>query len=109
MADLIRWEPLRDMMSLRNAMDRLFEDAWVRPWSLGTGESMGGNLPVDVYESDDEIAGTARSRSTPDLTPRRSGRAARPTGHSRKSTPPDCEVWVNNQNQTGPGDVNSSA
>ncbi len=34
MSNLIRWEPARDMMTLREAMDRLFDDAFTRPLSL---------------------------------------------------------------------------
>lgn len=28
---ITRWEPFRDLISLREAMDRLFEESWVRP------------------------------------------------------------------------------
>jgi len=28
-SNIVRWEPLREMMSLREAMDRLFEDSFV--------------------------------------------------------------------------------
>ena len=31
MSNLIRWEPAREMMTLRDAMDRLFDDAFTRP------------------------------------------------------------------------------
>jgi hypothetical protein len=34
MTNLIRWEPEREMMTLREAMDRLFDDAFTRPLSL---------------------------------------------------------------------------
>jgi len=53
---MIRWEPLRDMMSLRNAMDRLFEDSFVHPsrfWpESGKGES---TLDLDVYQTADNV------------------------------------------------------
>lgn len=35
-------------MSLREVMDRLFEEAWVRPTSIFFGESLA--VPVDVIE-----------------------------------------------------------
>ena len=43
-----RTSPLGELVSLRQAMDRLFEDSFVRPrgWAL-TGE-MGASLPLDV-------------------------------------------------------------
>lgn len=52
MSNLIRWEPAREMMSLREAMDRLFDDAFTHP--LGLANS--GGLPsLDVYETKDEV------------------------------------------------------
>jgi len=52
MSNLTRWEPVREMMTLREAMDRLFDDAFTRPISL-SGISA---LPsLDVYETDDEV------------------------------------------------------
>lgn len=53
MSNLIRWEPAREMMSLRDAMDRLFDDAFTRPLSLrGDGWSAPA---IDMYQTDDEI------------------------------------------------------
>ena len=50
MANLVRWEPL----SLRRAMDRLFEESFVRPWgALPTVAS--GALTVDMYETPEEV------------------------------------------------------
>ena len=51
---MIRWEPFREMMSLRNAMDRLFEDSFVRPSRLWP-ELERGELPVDVYQTDNDV------------------------------------------------------
>ena len=34
MSNLTRWEPVREMMTLREAMDRLFDDAFTRPATL---------------------------------------------------------------------------
>ena len=62
MANLTRWDPFSDMLSLRQAMDRLFEDAWVRPGGWGAAASDGNSamtLPVDVYETGDELVLTA--------------------------------------------------
>lgn len=52
MSNLIRWEPAREMMTLREAMDRLFDDAFTRPLSLGDGWSAPA---IDMYQTDDEI------------------------------------------------------
>ena len=53
MSNLTRWEPVREMMTLREAMDRLFDDAFTRPIHLRDG---GSSAPaVDMYQTDDEV------------------------------------------------------
>ncbi len=53
MSNLIRWEPAREMMTLRDAMDRLFDDAFTRPLRMYDGQM---SIPaVDMYQTDDEI------------------------------------------------------
>ncbi len=49
-----RWEPAREMMSLRNAMDRLFEESYVRPssWWLEEGEEAPA---LDMYQTENEV------------------------------------------------------
>ena len=37
MSNLIRWEPAREMMTLREAMDHLFDDAFTRPLAVNGG------------------------------------------------------------------------
>lgn len=50
------YSPLRDFMSLRDAMDRAFEDRWVSPGNWLTWSSIGTNyLPVDIYETADDV------------------------------------------------------
>jgi HSP20 family protein len=47
---------LRDFMSMRDAMDRMFEDRWVSPGTWLTWSSAGPNyLPLDIYETADDI------------------------------------------------------
>jgi HSP20 family protein len=60
MANITRYDPLGEMVSLRSAMDRLFEDSFVSPMSWRT--ISGGDTiapPVDVHETSDEIVVTA--------------------------------------------------
>ena len=66
MANLVRWDPVRDMVSLREAMDRLFEESFVRPrtW-LAPTEGVAA-LALDVFESDDDVTVKA---SIPGLKP----------------------------------------
>lgn len=53
MADLIRWEPFRDMLTLRQAMDRLFEDSFVRP--AGLAAPVMSEVALDMYETDSDV------------------------------------------------------
>lgn len=55
---LMRWEPFRDMMTLREAMDRLFEESFVRPRTRWEAEEMRYNVPMDVYTTDEELVVT---------------------------------------------------
>ncbi len=49
---IVRWEPLRDFMTLREAMDRLFEESFVgrrpREWAVAEG-----TLALDMYQTED--------------------------------------------------------
>jgi HSP20 family protein len=52
---LVRWDPTGEMISLRNAMDRLLGESFIRPW-LGRGTLFGGEaFALDMYETDDDV------------------------------------------------------
>jgi HSP20 family protein len=56
MADLIRWDPFRGAISLREAIDRLLEEPFARPfsgWPLSGVEAQ--PLALDLYETDDNL------------------------------------------------------
>ncbi len=53
MADLIRWEPM-GVSSLRQAMDRLFEDSFARSTGLLAG-IRGESPAIDMYQTDKEV------------------------------------------------------
>lgn len=55
MASMVRWDPAREMVSLREAMDRLFEESFLRPGSLGNNDSASALMPLDMYETEDSI------------------------------------------------------
>ena len=62
-----RPSPFGELMSLRSAMDRLFEDSFVRTRSAWTGVFDGGtSLPLDVSTTKDELVVEA---SLPGLRP----------------------------------------
>lgn len=53
MAALVRWTPFRDLLSIQDEMNRLFEGFFHRPTQAGNG---GTWAPVmDVSESDDKL------------------------------------------------------
>ncbi len=52
MSNLIRWEPAREMMTLREAMDRLFDDAFTSPLSLPGSRSIPA---IDMYQTEEEV------------------------------------------------------
>lgn len=48
-----RWEPFRDFMALREAMDRLFEESFVRPPRRELPPAAEGTLALDVYQTEE--------------------------------------------------------
>ena len=59
MSSIIRFQPFGDMVTLRDAMDRLFEDSFVRSrgWLIPSGAAM--DLAMDVYETENDVVVTA--------------------------------------------------
>lgn len=50
--NLTRWEPVREMMTLREAMDRLFDDAFTRPFNVSAVSAIPA---IDLYQTADEV------------------------------------------------------
>jgi HSP20 family protein len=56
MSNLTRWEPAHETMTLREAMDRLFDDAFTRPFSImRDGGSNWSSPAIDMYQTDNEV------------------------------------------------------
>ena len=53
MSNLTRWEPMREIMTLREAMDRLFDDAFARP--INPRDNSWSSPAIDMYQTDDEV------------------------------------------------------
>jgi len=51
---IVRWEPFRDMMALREAMEGMVEEGLVRAPAPFAGWAPGG-LAVDMYETDESV------------------------------------------------------
>jgi len=65
MTKIVRWSPMREMMSLRNEFDRLFDTAFEMPrWSATRDAAWG--LAVDVTEDENEFTVSA---AVPGLSP----------------------------------------
>jgi HSP20 family protein len=52
--ELQRWEPFRDLVTLREAMDRLFSESFVRPSTAFPAFGVEGPA-VDMYQTKDDI------------------------------------------------------
>jgi HSP20 family protein len=55
MSSLMRWDPFRDTLSLRNAMDRLFEDSFVTPHVGWIAPTSAAGMALDVYETKEQV------------------------------------------------------
>ena len=56
MANLMRWDPLHESMTLRDAFDRMFDEAFITPrWLMPFRESLFDVVALDVIENDDNL------------------------------------------------------
>ena len=53
--NLVSWQPFTELMSLRQAMDRLFEDSFFTPFRLIGTTDNGLAAPIDVYHTDNDV------------------------------------------------------
>ena len=52
MSNLSRWEPVREMLTLREAMNQLFDDSFTRPLGMSAVSAIPA---VDLYEESDQV------------------------------------------------------
>jgi HSP20 family protein len=50
MSNLTRWEPFRDLLSIRRDMDRLFDEFYSQPLAKAEGMPL-----IDMYQTEDDI------------------------------------------------------
>jgi HSP20 family protein len=55
MSSLMRWQPISELVSLRDATDRLFEDSYIGPRSGWSAPGSAANLAINVYETKNEV------------------------------------------------------
>ena len=53
--NMIRWEPLHEVVSLRQAMDRLFEDSFIHPLRMAFVFGEDPTPAIDMYETDNDV------------------------------------------------------
>jgi HSP20 family protein len=51
---MMRWEPPRDILTLRQAMDRLLGESYLRPLSLWPQLEL-ADVPIDMYQTDKDV------------------------------------------------------
>ncbi len=89
MASIVRWSPFDEMVSLRDAMDRLFEESYIRPSQRASTDGVAmERLPIDLYETPDALILKAR---VPGMNP------------------DDVEITVNGDNMTLKAELHSDA
>jgi len=59
MPGIVRFEPLKDFVSLRDAMDRLVEESFISSRAGLLAPLTGGSLALNVYETDQDVVVTA--------------------------------------------------
>ena len=52
---LVRWEPFRDLSTMREAMNRLWDDSYHWPFRLTTVDGETTVPAIDISESNDKI------------------------------------------------------
>ena len=55
MMSITRWQPFTELMSLRQAMDRLFEDSFVSPSRILGIFGAGVTTPIDMYHTANDV------------------------------------------------------
>lgn len=92
-----RWDPLREMVSLRDAFNTLLQESFVRPGSLNPESGTGGArvLPLDISETADAFVVRA---SLPGVAPEEvqvtiHGDTLTIQGESKEERREDDETW----------------
>ena len=55
MSSLMRWQPMDDLVSFRDAMDRLFDESLIKPRWGWIAPMSAANLAIDMFETKDEV------------------------------------------------------
>ena len=85
---ITRWDPWGDIVSLREAMNNLLEESFVRPHPGVSGPGMASSLALDVRETPDTFVVTASVPGVPpsDIDITVLGDTLRIRGHRKEAT-----------------------
>ena len=100
MAAITRWDPFAEMASLRDTVDRLFEDP--RSWRVSLGNA-GDFFPVDVLDTNDDVVVKA---SLPGVEPEDieisvTGQVLTLRGETREEQEEKAQNWYRRERRQG--------
>ena len=101
---IARFSPISDVVSLREAMDRLFEDSFIRPNGSWSGLAAGQvAVPVDLWETQDAYHLRA---DLPGLTPEdieinATADTFQVSGEFKATTDVTSEGWLRQERRSG--------
>ena len=99
---IARFTPLHDVVSLREAMDRLFEDSFIRPNGWGaTGQQLA--VPVDLWETKDayHLRADLPGISPDDIEINATADTFTISGETKASTDVTSEGWLRQERRFG--------
>jgi HSP20 family protein len=101
---IARFSPIADVVSLREAMDRLFEDSFIRPGTLsglGNGQQLG--VPVDLWETPDayHMVADLPGITTNDIDISATADTVTITGELKPTTNVPNEGWLRQERRYG--------
>jgi HSP20 family protein len=100
---LARWNPINDVVSLREAMDRLFEDSFIRP-TTWTGLAAGQlAVPVDLWETKDayHLRADLPGLGPEDIEINATSDTITINGETRTKTEVSDEGWIRQERRSG--------
>lgn len=97
-----RWDPLRDMMSLRNAMEHLIQDNFVRP-AGSLLPTLRGTVALDVIEKADafEVRASLPGIKPGDVEINVQGRTLTIRGETAAEQEQKGEHWIMRERRSG--------
>ena len=100
---IARFTPLTDVVSLREAMDRLFEDSFIRPngWTPSNGQPLA--VPVDLWETNDayHLRADLPGMTADDIEINATADTITIGGELRPSTDVTSEGWLRQERRSG--------